>query len=124
MDVSRNSVDTPATVLAARARDATYGLYRCVLRPEVRGGLGGAAEVSEVLASLKQTGDNIARCLPELTLWLEQRMCSGGLPGPCFDAVTRSVFETASALARAQDLTIQLGVELGAAEAASRELTG
>jgi hypothetical protein len=119
MDVSPNSrVDAPATVLASRAREATYGLHRRTSR----GAIGTAAEVSEVLAALRQLTDNVSRCLPELTLWLEQRMCAGGLPGPGFDAVTRSVFEAVSALARAQDLTIQLGVEVGAAEAASREL--
>jgi hypothetical protein len=120
MDVTPNSrVDAPATILAARAREATYGLYRRT----AGGGIGTAAEVSEVLAALRQVTDNVSRCLPELTMWLEQRMCSGGLPGPGFDAVTRSVFDAASALARAQDLGIQLGVEVGTAEAASRELS-
>ncbi|GAA5152510.1 hypothetical protein [Amycolatopsis dongchuanensis] len=124
MDASPNggAEATAATTFAARAQEATRHLYRQTSGLDGQGGIGSTAEVSEVLASLRLLAENVGRSLPELGAWLEQHMCSGDLPPRGFDAITRSVFDAASALARAQNLIMQLGQELGAAEVASREL--
>ncbi|GHF47513.1 hypothetical protein FHX82_001438 [Amycolatopsis bartoniae] len=123
MDASPDGgTEAAATTFAARAQEATRNLYRQASGLDGGGGLGSAAEVSEVLASLRLLTENVGRSLPELGAWLERRMCAGDLPQREFDAITRSVFDAASALARAQNLTMQLSQELGAAEVASREL--
>jgi hypothetical protein len=115
MDVSRDSeVDDPAAALAARAQEATRELYH--------GSIDRPAEVCQVLSSLKLLADDLARSLPELSLWLEQRMWSGNLGDAEFASLIKSVFEATTALARAQAVTAQLGQELGAAESAAREL--
>ncbi|GAB2993730.1 hypothetical protein LWP59_32510 [Amycolatopsis acidiphila] len=119
MDVSPNEA---VTAFAARAQEATRNLYRQASGLDGHATIGSAAEISDVLTSLRLLTENIGRSLPELGAWLEKRLCNGDLSPRAFDAVTRSVFDTASALARAQNLAMQLGQELGAAEVASREL--
>jgi hypothetical protein len=124
MDLSPHSGTEAVTAFATRAQEATRDLYRQASGLDGHGRIGSAAEISEVLASLRLLTENIGRSLPELGSWLEKRMCAGELSPNGFDAITRSVFDAASALAHAQNLTMQLGQQLGAAEVASRELIG
>lgn len=119
MDVSPNEA---VTDFASRAQEATRGLYRQASGLDGQGTIGSATEISAVLTSLRLLIENVGRSLPELGSWLEERLCNGDLSPRAFDAVTRSVFDTASALARSQNLAMQLAQELGAAEVASREL--
>lgn len=120
MDVSPG--EAPVTAFAARAQEATRGLYRQASGLDGDHTIGSASEISAVLTSLRLLIENLGRSLPELGSWLEERLCNGDLSPRAFDVLTRSVFDTASALARSQNLAMQLAQELSAAEAASREL--
>lgn len=126
MDSSANNdVDTTPAELAARAEEAARALYlRTSGTVDATEGLASPGEMHEVLGSLKLVVENLTRCLPELGTWLEQRMWSGRLGNPegSYDALTESIFEVASALARAHRMSSALGRELQAAQTASGEL--
>ncbi|WP_307831997.1 hypothetical protein [Prauserella cavernicola] len=115
---------TPA-VLAARAEEAARALYQRTSGQANDDSIADTAEVHQMLGSLKLVVENLARCLPELNTWLEQRMWSGTLGNGgelSFDELTKSTFEVAAALARAHRMSAQLGRELQAAQTASRDL--
>lgn len=126
MDLTGNSdVDTTAAALAARAEDAARALYQRTAGQADEESITDTDEVHRMLGSLKLVVENLARCLPELNTWLEQRMWSGTLgksDDASFDELTKSTFDVAAALARAHRMSAQLGRELQAAQTASREL--
>ncbi|OLT46919.1 hypothetical protein BJF85_00085 [Saccharomonospora sp. CUA-673] len=114
-------------VLAARAEDATRALQQWAARRTAGSGAVDRAEqeaeLHEVLASLRQLSENLARFLPEAGSWLEQQLWSGNLGDDAdYSELTQSTFEAAAALSRAQRMASQLGRELHAAELASRSL--
>ncbi|PXY27343.1 hypothetical protein [Prauserella muralis] len=115
-----------AAVLAARAEDAARTLFQRMAGTLDEDGVADPAELTEIVSSLKRTMENVARCLPQLSTWLEQRMWSGTLgdgDGAEFDELTKLTFETVVALARGHRMSAELGRELGLALHASRQLT-
>src|SRR4029079_13175769 len=102
-----------AAGLAERARQAMLRLY---LRSAGANGterVGNAAEVGQVLASLKSLVENLVRSLPEFAALLERDLLAGTLPGAApgdtFDGLTRSLRDATAALARAGNVGAQLG---------------
>lgn len=117
-----NNADITPAQLAARAEEAARALYLRTSGTVDADSLANPSEMHEVLGSLKLVVENLTRCLPELGTWLEQRMWSGRLghaDGISYDALTESIFEVASALARAHRMSSALGRELQTAQAAS-----
>lgn len=116
--------DTPVR-LAARAEDAVRALQLRTSGPVDGDILASPGEMHEVLGSLKLLVDNLSQCLPELGTWLEQRLWCGRLASAnprAYGDVTESIFEVASALARAHRMSCALGRELQAAQTASSDL--
>lgn len=124
-NAEQSNVSTPADpgVLAARAEDATRTLQQWAARRGTQERAEHESELHEVLASLRQLSENLARFLPEAGSWLEQQLWSGNLgDDAAYSELTQSTFEAAAALARAQRMASQLGRELHTAELASRSL--
>ncbi|HET9138177.1 hypothetical protein [Actinophytocola sp.] len=127
MDVRRNSeVDDTAAGLAEQARQAMLSLYLRSAGMNGTDGIGTAAEVCQVLASMKALVENLVRSLPEFAALLERDLLGGTLPGTtsgvAFDGLTRSMRDAAAALARARNVGAQLGRDLESAQVASRGL--
>lgn len=121
-----NDGDRTPAQLAARAEEAARTLYMRTSGTVDADSLANPGEMHEVLGSLKFVIESLTRCLPELGAWLEQRMWSGRLGHAddiSYDALTESIFEVASALARAHRMSSALGRELHTAQAASGYLT-
>lgn len=126
MDLPGNDDAETSAVLAARAEDAARTLFQRMAGTLDEDGVADPTELAEIVSSLKQVVENVARCLPQLSTWIEQRMWSGNLGDgdPAgFDQLTKSAFEVAVALSRGHRVSAELGRELGAAMLASRELT-
>ncbi|NYI89789.1 hypothetical protein HNR02_003112 [Amycolatopsis endophytica] len=128
MDVSRDSqVRASCGGLADQAQRATRGLYHRASGVGGDAGINGAAEISEVLGSLKMLSQNVARSLPELGTWLEKQLWRGNLDVPGdqggYETLITSVFDATAALARAQEITVQLCQELATAHAAAKEIS-
>ncbi|MDQ0379435.1 hypothetical protein [Amycolatopsis thermophila] len=128
MDVSRNSeVAASCGGLAEQAQQATRGLYHRASGVGGVTGIDGADEIFQVLGSLKLLSQNVARSLPELGTWLERQLWLGNLDVPGdqggFETLVTSVFDATAALARAQEITVQLCQELATAQAAAKELS-
>ncbi|NIJ13382.1 hypothetical protein FHU38_003726 [Saccharomonospora amisosensis] len=128
MDLTGNSGvdDTPAE-LAARAEEAARALYLRTSSTVDADSLASAGEMHEVLGSLKLVVESITRCLPELGIWLEERLWTGTLGGESpaaagYDELTESIFEVTSALSRAHRMSSALGRELQVAQTASVDL--
>nr|WP_243870025.1 hypothetical protein [Amycolatopsis granulosa] len=103
------------------------GLYHRASGIGGAAGIGGADEIQQVLGSLKALSQNVARSLPELGTWLERQLWLGNLDVPAdqggYETLITSVFDATAALARAQEVTVQLCQELATAQAAARELS-
>ncbi|AIJ25725.1 hypothetical protein [Amycolatopsis methanolica] len=128
MDVSRNSeVAASCGGLAEQAQLATRGLYHRASGVGGETGIDGAAEIYQVLGSLKLLSQNVARSLPELGTWLERQLWLGNLDVPGdqgrYETLITSVFDATAALARAQEVTVRLCQELATAQAAAKELS-
>lgn len=125
MEVRRTTeVDNTAAGLAERARQATLSLYLRTAGLTDTGGIGSAAEVCQVLASVKALVDNVVRSLPELSAWLEQQLFAGTLPpgNAGFEEITLSMRDAVAALVRARNVGAQLGRDLETAQVASKVL--
>src|SRR5699024_4603957 len=117
-----NEVDTTPAQLAARAEEAVRALYLRTSGTVDADSLASPGEMSEGFGSLPLVVENLTRCLPELGSWLEQRMWAGRLGQPDgigYDVLAESIFEVASALARAHRMSSALGRELQSAQSAS-----
>ncbi|GAA1232287.1 hypothetical protein GCM10009676_14300 [Prauserella halophila] len=124
-NADQTNVGAPADpgTLAARAEDATRSLQQWAARRGTAPRADHEAELHEVLGSLRQLAENLARFLPEAGTRLEQQLWSGNVgDDAAYGEATQSTFEAAAALARAQRMAAQLGRELHAAELASRSL--
>lgn len=125
-NAEQNDASAPAAdpgVLAARAEDATRTLQQWASRRGTHERADHEAEMHEVLGSLRQLAENLARFLPEAGTWLEQQLWSGNVgEDAAYGELTQSTFEAAAALARAQRMAAQLGRELHTGELASRSL--
>jgi len=128
MEIPRNT-EVPAGCdgFAEQAQLATRGLYYRASGVGGGAGIDGTAEIYRVLGSLKMLSQNVARSLPELGTWLEKQLWLGNLSAPAdqggYENVITSVFDATAALARAQEITVQLCQELATAQAATRDLT-
>lgn len=120
-----NGIEITPAELAARAEEAARALYLRTSGTVDADSLASPGEMHEVIGSLKLVVENLTRCLPELSAWLEQRMWSGRLGnvgGTGYEDLTESIFVVTSALSRAHRMSSQLGRELQAAQAASGDL--
>lgn len=122
-DQSNTGAPTDPGVLAARAEDATRSLQQWAARRGAHERADHEAELHEVLGSLRQLSENLARFLPEAGGWIEQQLWAGNVGDEtAYEELTQSTFEAAAALARAQRMASQLGRELHTAELASRSV--
>lgn len=121
---SGEAENSPAR-LAARAEDAVKALSLRTSNPVDGDILASPGEMHEVLGSLKLLVDNLSRCLPEMATWLEQCLWCGRVGGQdprAYGEVAESIFEVASALARAHRMGTALSREIQAAQSASSDL--
>ncbi|MEU3271969.1 hypothetical protein ABZ639_14050 [Saccharomonospora sp. NPDC006951] len=110
----------PPAALAAVAEEALRALFRRVAGAADIESVEDTDELHAVLGSLTLVVEHLARCLPELSDWMEQQLWSGQLgSADCFEDVTKSTFEVSAALARANRLSTQLSRELRLAQSAT-----
>ncbi|MGC7094641.1 hypothetical protein ACPZ19_08260 [Amycolatopsis lurida] len=110
--------------LATRAEELTRCLYYRTVDPHGGPAVGDPEELSTLLGHLRSLTDNVARTLPGLGGWLEERLLAGELGTEReFEALTQSLVEVTSALACARESAARLGRQLDIAENASRTLS-
>ncbi|UJW29336.1 hypothetical protein L3Q67_29385 [Saccharothrix sp. AJ9571] len=109
--------------LAARAEELTRCLYYRTVDPHGAPVAGDPGELSLLLGHLRSLTDNVARTLPGLGGWLEDRALTGELgPPQGFEALTQALVEVSSALSCARESAARLGRQLDIAENVCRTL--
>ncbi|AXB42192.1 hypothetical protein [Amycolatopsis albispora] len=110
--------------LATRAEELTRCLYYRTVDPHGGPVVGDPGELGALLGHLRSLTDNIARTLPGLGGWLEERVLAGEVGGDHqYEALTQALVEITSALACARESAARLGRQLDLAESASRSLS-